>query len=90
MATTRCSVDRHRERRGVDRAPVPEVEEEPVAAGSGELGAEGDLRPGSGVVLRVDVQVAEVAVAQRDQVSVGTEVGLQVGDRLPVAASPSR
>ena len=33
----------------------------------------------AGRAVRVDVQVGEVALAQRDQVAVGAEVGLQVG-----------
>ena len=42
--------------------------------------------PGSvGIVERVDVEVGEVAVADRDQVAECTEVGLQVGDRFAVA-----
>jgi hypothetical protein len=32
------------------------------------------------------VQVGEVALAERDEVAVGGEVGLQVGDRQAVAA----
>ena len=38
------------------------------------------------VAHRVDVQVGQVAVAQRDQVAEGAQVGLQGGDRAAVAS----
>ena len=74
----------------------------PVRRRLGERGREVD--PGTGLaLLRVDVEVAEVAGADRDEVAEGAEVGLEVGDRLaveldargehgaaPGAVSPSR
>ena len=86
---------RARERRGAHDAVVLEVQEQPVAAGAGHLGAEHDVGPGLGLAVAgravgVHVQVGEVAVAQRDQVPVGAEVGLQVGDRLAVPADRQR
>ena len=64
-----------------------EVEEQTVRAGHGDLGVERHGRAGRGLTgfaVGVDVQVGEVAGAQRDQVAVRAEVGLQVGDRLAV------
>jgi hypothetical protein len=83
------------ELRGPDHAVVAEVQVQPVVAAAGHLDQEVDLRPGQGgaVVggaLRVDVQVGEVSLAQGDQVAVGAEIGLQVGDRLAVAADGER
>src|SRR6266542_5405449 len=74
------------ELRGVHPAGVLEVQVQPVGAGAGYLGVEGDVRsrggaPVAGCAVRVHVQVRQVAVAQRDQMPVGAEVGLQVGDR---------
>ena len=47
-----------------------------------------EVSPGGGLVaLGVDVEEGEVALAQRDQVAEGTEVGLQGGDRLAVLRS---
>ena len=68
-----------------------EVEEQAVVAGGRAVVREPDVRPGCGGAVAglaggVDVQVGEVAVAQRDQVAVGAEVGLQVGDRPAVPA----
>ena len=70
-------------------AAVLEVQEQTVVARTGHLGVESDLRARRGprrrpVAVRVDVQVGQVAVAQRDQVAVGAQVGLQVVDRLAV------
>ena len=50
---------------------------------------ERDRRTRAAVLVGVDVQVAEVAVAQRDQVAVGAEVGLQVGRPARRRAAPS-
>ena len=68
-----------------------EVEEQPVGAATGHLGIEGYLRTRGGLAVAggavgVYVQVGQVSGAQRDQVAVGAEVGLQVGDRLAVLA----
>lgn len=68
-----------------------EVQEEAVGAGTGGRRGEGDLRTGlgaavAGLPVGVDVQVGEVTGTQRDEVSVGGEVGLEVGDR---AAAPA-
>ena len=83
-----------RELRRPDDAVVLEVEVEVVAAGARDLGAELDVRAGLGLPVAglpagVDVQVGEVALAQGDQVPVGPEVGLQVGDRPAVLRSRS-
>ena len=56
-----------------------ELEEQAVAAGGGEL----DLEVGA-VAARVDVQERHVALAERDEVAAGAEVGLG-RDRLAVA-----
>ena len=92
-----------RERGGVHLALVLEVEEEAVGAGAGRRGREGDVRAGlglavAGLAARVDVQVGEVTGAQGDQVAVGAEVGLEVGDgpavlgdrQLQLAGAPGR
>ena len=76
----RCRIER--ELGGVHDAVVLEVEVEVVAAGARDLGAELDVRAGlrlpvAWLAARVDVQVGEVAFAQRDEVAVGAEVGLR-------------
>jgi hypothetical protein len=73
----------------VDRAFVLEVQVQAVRAGRGHLGVEGDGRPGPGAAIagcavRVDVQVGQVALAQRHEMAVRGEVGLKVGDRSAV------
>src|SRR5690606_18637782 len=75
----------HGEGGGAHDAVVPEVQEEPVAAAAGRGGREGDVRSGlrgavAGLAVGVVVQVGEVAGAQRHQVAVGAQVGLEVGD----------
>ena len=85
-----CSAHRaETELSGAHHAVVLEVEIEVVSAVAGHLGAERDVRSRlgllvAGLTVGVDVQVGEVACPQRDQVSVGAEVGLQVGDRTAV------
>src|SRR5699024_2958277 len=74
---------------GADLPFVLEVQEQSVGTGRGGGGAEGDLRAGfggavAGLALGVDVQVGQVTRAQRDQVPIGAQVGLEVGDRLAV------
>ncbi len=64
-----------------------------VPTGGRHLGTELDVRARgrlavSRLAARVDVQVGQVALAQRDQVAEGTEVGLQVRDRSAVLAHP--
>ena len=61
-------------------AAVLEIHEEPVVAGAGERGLESDCGIGGLRCRRVVVQVGQVTGAQRHQVCVGAEVGLQVGD----------
>ena len=87
----RCRVEL--ELGGAHHSVVLEVEVEVVGPVAGDLGAELDLRtrlgrPVAGLAVGVDVQVGEVATAERDQVSVGAEVGLEVGDRPAVAGHP--
>ena len=53
-----------------------------MAARLGELGHEGDRSTGL-ALERVDVEEVEVALAQRDQMAVGAEIGLD-SDRLAV------
>ena len=91
----RLPLSLERELGGADDAVVLEVEVEAVAAGAGNLRAELDVgaRLGlavAGLAAGVDVQVGEVALAQRDEVSVGAEVGLQVGDRPAVLGHTDR
>ena len=64
-----------------------EVEEQPVGAGGRHLDGEPHRRPARavGVVERVDMEVGEVAVADRDEVAERAEVGLQIGHRFAVA-----
>src|SRR5690606_42109723 len=76
---------------GADGAVVLEVEEEAVGASAGRGGGAGDIGAGlggavAGFAVGVDVEVGEVAGAQGDQVIVGAEVGLKVGDRTAVPA----
>ena len=71
----------HGERGRADDAVVLEVQVQVVAAGAGDLGIEDDVgtglgRPVAGAPVGVDVQVGQVARAQRYQVPVGAEVGL--------------
>ncbi len=73
------------EARGVDLPAVAEVQEQTVAAGAGHLRGELDVRTRRLGLVRVHVQVGQVAVAQGHEVAVGAEVGLEVGDRPPVA-----
>lgn len=61
-----------------------ELQEQAVGARRGEASGEGDLA-GVGSLLGVQVQVGQVTLAQPDQVAAGPEIGLQVGDRGPVA-----
>src|SRR5687768_15843147 len=61
----------------VDLALVLELQEQPVAGLARELGREGDRRP-AGLAGRVDMEVGEVAFAQRDQMAAGAEVGLHL------------
>jgi hypothetical protein len=84
----------NREGRGVDGAVVLEVEEETVGSGAGCGRGEGDGRARlggavAGFAVGVDVEVGQVAGTQvagtqGDEVSVGAEVGLQVGDGAAV------
>src|SRR5262249_49798622 len=71
---------------GVHLVAVLEVEVEPVRTRGRDLGGEADRRARGGAVVRVNVQVAEVAGAEDDEVAVGGEVARQVGDRAPVLA----
>ena len=73
------------ERGGVDDAVVLEVEEQAVAAGGGKSAANGHVAGRLVAVVRVDVQVGEVALAQRDEVAAGAEVGLEASTGRPVA-----
>src|SRR5690606_23235158 len=79
------------ERRGANHSVVLEVEIEVIGAGSRDGGEEADLGTWScavvaGCPVRVDGATAGVVAAQCHQVSVGTEIGLQVGDWLSVLA----
>ncbi len=71
------------------RAVDLELEEQAVAAGRRELGHE--AQP---VLVRVDVQEGEVALAQRDEVALGAEVVVErdgravAGDRRTPSSSP--
>ena len=58
------------ELRGADHALVLEVEEQAVAARAGHLDRERDLRAGV-AVLGVDVEVGQVALAQRVPSKIG-------------------
>ena len=64
-----------------------EVEEQAVGAGGRHLDGEPHLWPARAVGLleRMDVEVGEVAVADRHEVAERTEVGLQIGHGLTVA-----
>jgi len=69
----------------VDDAFVPEVQVQAVGAGTGGPGVKGDSRSGGSRAVarravRVDVQVAEIAPAQGDQVAERAQVGPEVGD----------
>ena len=67
---------------GAHLAVVAELQEQAVGAGCGELGVERRGR----LLVGVDVEVGEVAVAQGDEVAAGAEVRRHVGDDLAVAA----
>jgi hypothetical protein len=78
---------------GTHHTVVPEVQVEPVRSGAGHLDVEGDLRTGRSPAVtrhtvRVGVQVGQVPGAQRYQVSVRPQVGLEVGDGPAAAADP--
>src|SRR3712207_2989701 len=55
---------------------VPELEEEPVAAGRGEGRREADRVAAGAVLGGVDVQEGKIALAQRDQMAARAEVRL--------------
>src|SRR3954453_14903155 len=74
-----------RERGGVDDAVHLELEEQAVAAGGHEVGAEGHDAVRLFAVVRVDVQVGEIALPQGDQVAASSEVRLDRGYRAAVA-----
>ena len=71
----------------MDGACDLELQEQAVAAGGREVGRERHDAGRLVAVVRVDVQVGEVALAQRDQVAAGAEVRLEAGDRPAVAAT---
>jgi hypothetical protein len=64
------------ERRRPNFAAVLELQEESVAAGGGVVDLEGDRAWAAGLALRVGVQERLVVLAQRNQMTVGPEVGL--------------
>ena len=69
----------------MNRPSMLEVQVQAVRADGGHLGVEGDVRSWGGRAVAwcpvgVDVQIGEVAVAQRDQMPVNAEVGLQIRD----------
>ena len=65
-----------------------EVEVQAVGAGGRHLDGEPHLWPARaiGLLERVDVEVGEVAVPDRDEVAERPEVRLQIGHRFTVAA----
>src|SRR6202011_4939356 len=74
---------------GAHGAVVLEVEEQPVSARCRHFDGEEDAWPRRGYAvarraLRVHAQVTEVGGMEGDEVPVGTEIGLQVTDGLPV------
>ncbi len=86
---------RHREGHRADGPAVPEVQVEVVAAGTGHRGVEDHLGPRGGAAVTggtvgVDVEVGQVTGSERDEVTVGTQVGLEVGDGPPVARHGQR
>ena len=85
----------HRERGGADHSLVLEVQVEVVGPRTRDGGEEHHLRSRlggavAGRAVGVDVEVGQVAGAECDQVTVRTEVGVEVGDRLPVAFDRER
>ena len=58
-----------------------ELQEQAVGAGREEVGRERNRAGGVAVLLGVDVQVREVALAQRDEVAAGAEVRLDLAAR---------
>ena len=72
-----------------DIATVPELEEEGVAAGLGQLGFEGDCA-GLRSLARVHVQVGEIIRADRDEVAVCAQVRLKPGDGTAATADFER
>ncbi len=87
--------DRNGELGGVDGAPVLEVEEQSVGTDARGLCVERDVRAGrgdtvAGFAFGVHVQVGQVAGAQRDQVAVCAQVGIEIGDGRTVAGDRER
>src|SRR5688572_16989915 len=84
-AARSASVDLAGEGGGVHPAVVLELEEQSVARRARKLGGEGHrtapLAPAIGVAGRMNVQIGQIAFAQRDQMAARAEVGLD-GDRL--------
>src|SRR3954454_13535040 len=76
--------------RGVDAAAGAELDEQAVRAGLVQLGVEGDRSVLDALGDRMDVRVGAVGGAQRDEVSVGAEIGLKVLDRLAGAGDAER